>query len=190
MCYLPLLSLIVLMDYFRALYSTALQSIIFGTCVCWNGLLRFTRPWSSLGLSWLVGAEVPDVTEFWFYSLQFGTSELCRFILWKLVPCVYGLVFTQRRPLGGAGLFLKISTLAPLTWICFPIWVRILCLRPLLCHLYHLNYLSTSTLFDWSTRMVYSLLMVYVNLVDFHIWYSATLIQFTWRLLFAWYFWH
>ena len=137
-----------------------------------------------MGLSWLVGVEVSDVTENWFYSLQFGIRKLCSFILWKLAPLTYGLVLTQHRPLGEAGLCLKISKLASLTLICFPVWVCILCLRPLLCYLDHLYYLSTATLRAWSTRKVLSLLMVYVDLVVCHNWYYATLIQ-SWRLLFV-----
>jgi len=102
--------------------------------------------------------------------------ELCSFILWKLVPLVYRFVVTQCCPLGSACLVLQLLTLADLTLICFPAWVRLLCLRPFLCY---------PTLFDWSIRMVHSPLMVYVNLVDFHIWYSDMLIQFTWRLWFV-----
>jgi len=81
----------------------ALRSIIYGSCVYWNGLLSFTWPWSSLSLSWLVGVELPNVTEFWFYSLHIGAIKLRSLIFWKLVPHVYGLVFAQRRPSGSAG---------------------------------------------------------------------------------------
>jgi len=55
-CCLPHPSLIVLMDYFRALHSSAL---LCESCVCWNGPLHFTWHWSSLGSHWLVGVEVP-----------------------------------------------------------------------------------------------------------------------------------
>ena len=113
-----------------------------------------------MSLSWLVGVEVPDVTEFWFYNLHIGAIKLHSLTFWKLVPHVYGLVFTQRRPLGSAGLFLDFLMIASLALICFTFWVSILFLRLLL---YYLNYLSTTTLLDWPTRMVCSLLLVHVK---------------------------
>ena len=90
MCYLPLLSLIIiLIDYFTALCSTAL---LCEPWVCWNELLRFTEYWSNLGFNWLVEIEVLVVFRIRFYRLQFRISKLCGLILWKLVPLVYGFV--------------------------------------------------------------------------------------------------
>ena len=89
-------------------------------------------------------------------------------------------MFTQRRPLGSAGLFLDFLMIASLALICFTFWVSVLFLRLLL---YYLNYLSTTTLLDWPTRMVCSLLLVHLKLFDYHYWISITLVQFTLRLL-------
>ena len=169
------------MDYPRPFSLHVLQNIISESCVCWLGSLCFLWYWSSLGLTRLIGVDIPGVLEFWFFRLQFSFSKLWSRILGKLGSLEYEFVFTYGRPLGGAWLILQISLLAGCILICFPVWVRLLCFRILLCY----SSLSTSVLVDWLIRMVHAPLLGEVKLVEFHIWYHAILFQIIWRLLFA-----
>ena len=158
-CYsLPLLFFIVLMESFWTLYSKALQSIIFQSCVCWTGVLSLTWPWRSLSLNWLVGVDVLAVTELRFYSLHIETSKLCRFLVWKLVSHVYGLVFPQCRPSGSVGLLLVFFMVDILAFNSFTVGVSMLILRLLL---YYFYCLSITTLLHWPTRMMCSLFTAY-----------------------------
>ena len=150
------------MDYTRPFSSHVLQSIISESCVCWLGSLRFLWHWSSLGLTRLIGVDIPVVIEFWVFRLQFSFSNLWSRIFGKLGSLEYGFVFTHGRPLGGAWLILQVSLLAGCILICFPVWVRLLCFR-----------------------MVHAPLLGEVKLVEFHIGYHAILIQIIWRLLFG-----
>ena len=120
----------------------------------------------------------------WFYSLPFSFRKLCSLIVWTLAPIIYGLVPMQHSTLGDASLCLMSSKIDFLTLIYFPGWVCIFYLRPLPCSLFHLSYLSTSTLCAWFNWRVLLLLMGYVNLVVWYNWFPVMLIH-PWRLLFV-----
>ena len=58
------------LGYFRALLSSTL---LYVTCVCWNGPLHSTWHWCNLGYHWLVGDKVPAGSPlFQFLSLMYG----------------------------------------------------------------------------------------------------------------------
>jgi len=174
-----------IMESSRVFYSSVLRNISSGPCDCQNVLLNLTWSWHSLSLNWLVGVEVPGVTEAWHYNLQFGISKLCRLMFWKLAPYGYGFVIPQRRPSGSAGVFLFFLTIASLPLICFIAWISLLFFRLLLYIPSYFTHLSSFTLLDWSTRMVHSMLMVHVNFFLSHPWGYASLIHLAWRVLFG-----
>ena len=73
---LSLLFFLVLMDFFWPLHLYALQSISSQFRVWWTGVPRFTWPWSSLRIIWLVDVAVLAATESWLCPLHTGTSHV------------------------------------------------------------------------------------------------------------------